>query len=102
MDTPAQDLRRLADVRPLVTASATTTDLLLKSTILSQQETVLRPWAATKLLILQTHFSTDTKKMDTKNKEHPCSGIARKLWHDTRLPMVIPYSATVPVRFVSM
>ena len=40
----------------------------------------------TKLLILQTHFSTDTKKTDTKNKEHRpstalprWSGIARKL-----------------------
>jgi hypothetical protein len=33
----------------------------------------------TKLLILQTHFSTDTKKTDTKNKEHRWFGIARKL-----------------------
>ena len=32
----------------------------------------------TKLLILQTHFSTDTKKTDTKNKEHRWFGIARK------------------------
>jgi ubiquinone/menaquinone biosynthesis C-methylase UbiE len=33
----------------------------------------------TKLLILQTHFSTDTKKTDTKNKKHRWFGIARKL-----------------------
>ena len=33
----------------------------------------------TKLLILQTHFSTDTKKTDTKNKEHEWFGIGRKL-----------------------
>jgi len=33
----------------------------------------------TKLLILQTHFSTDTKKTDTQNKEHRWFGIARKL-----------------------
>jgi hypothetical protein len=33
----------------------------------------------TKLLILQTHFSTDTKKTDTKNKEHRLFRIARKL-----------------------
>ena len=33
----------------------------------------------TKLLILQTHFSTDNKKTDTKNKEHRWFGIARKL-----------------------
>src|SRR4029077_19074480 len=33
----------------------------------------------TKLLILQTHFSTDTKKTDTKNKEHRWLGIGRKL-----------------------
>jgi hypothetical protein len=32
----------------------------------------------TKLLILQTHFSMDTKKTDPKNKEHRWFGIARK------------------------
>ena len=32
----------------------------------------------TKLLILQTHFSTDTKKTDTKNREHRWLGIVRK------------------------
>ena len=31
-----------------------------------------------KLLILQTHFSTDNKKTDTKNEEHRWFGIARK------------------------